>query len=52
MNNAAKNILRQLNVTEDGDVFLPQDIAAILKELNQNDSEKSYDQRDCSNSII
>jgi PAS domain S-box-containing protein len=40
MNNAAKDILRKLNLKRDGDVFLPEDINIILRGLlNKKDKE-------------
>jgi len=42
INNAAKNILRKLNVKGDGVVFLPEDVDTILKELKHKKRKGFY----------
>jgi PAS domain-containing protein len=42
INNAAKDILRKLNLGEEGDVFLPKDINTILRGLNHKKEKEFY----------
>jgi len=40
INNAAKDILRKLNLEKEGDVFLPKDIHTILRGLNHKEEKE------------